>query len=197
MKKSNRPIQNKLLIQHINFHWDKSCRGGAGAVLRSHYPKAAVLPEEYFSYYSVGVPVHYKGLLQKTDGIHILKDCRDIKKPRNDNTIRSDPFEISFKNNKAEVYYRYDLHHGALPERKKYDPAVSSYIPLCELAFELEQGDYGRAVCNGRFTDWDTGSWWYETDILNIMLISDSALSPDIFLVNEPNKNYSQTAMLW
>lgn len=197
MQKKSKSDNSILLIQDINLQWDKECRGGVGAVLRNHYPKAARLPEDFFSYYPFGLPVHYMSLVQKTDGINVRKECRNLKKQRNDDTIRLHPFELSVKDGKTAVYYRFDLHHGAHPERHKFDPTVSRYVPLHEIAFKLEQGDYGRAICNGRFVDWDTGNWWYEMDILNIMLLSDPVVPLDCFLAREPNKIYQQIAQLW
>ena len=42
-----------------------------------------------------------------------------------------------------------------MPERYTYDKTGQKQ-PLNELALDLIPGDYGRAVCNGRFRDWDT-----------------------------------------
>lgn len=148
-----------------------------------------------------GVSVHCLCLSQAPDGIHIRKESCDLSQWQKDGTIHFDPFTLSTENSKAEIRYHYDLHHGALPERHKYDPAISRYVPLHEVAFELEPGDYGQAVCNGRFVDWDTGDWWYEMDILNIILLPESipepTAPPDCFLARKPNKNYRQVAQLW
>ena len=195
--KKSKPDIPILLIQQINLQWYKDCRGGAGAVLRNHYPKAARLPEDYFSCYPFGVPAHSISLLQDKAGIHVQKDFRVLKEWRNDSTVKFDPFELSNTDGKPKIYYRFDLHRGALPERLKYDPNTSRYVPLHELAFELEPVDYGRAVCNGRFVDWDTGNWWYEMDILNIMFQPDPDIPLDCFLARKPNKTYQQIAQLW
>lgn len=124
-----------FLIQKINLQWDKDCRGGAGAALRNHYPKAAQLPENYFSYYPFGVPAHYIRFIQKTDGIHTQRESRNLEKWRNDGTLRLEPFELSVKDGITKVSYRFDLHYGAHPERQKYNPAISRYVPLHEPAF--------------------------------------------------------------
>lgn len=192
--KSDSPI---LLIQKINLQWHKDCRGGAGAVLRNNYPKAARLPKDYFSYCPFGVSSHNISLLQDKDGIHVRKEYRNLNEWKNDDTIKFEPFEISINNDKIKIHYRYSLHHGSLPARHKYDPTIGQYVPLHELAFELKPNDYGRAICNGRFVDCDTGNWWYELDILNVILLSDTVAPLDCFLVREPNKKYKQIAQLW
>ena len=71
-------------------------------------------------------------------------------------TMRLHPFELIQQESGIQVRYRYDWHIGAMPERYTYDKTGQKQ-PLNELALDLIPGDYGRAVCNGRFRDWDTG----------------------------------------
>ena len=63
---------------------------------------------------------------------------------------------------------------------------------------ELENGrGYGRAVCNGRFRDWDTGIWYYALDILNVMPLTEPTDSLTSFMDRELNKIYTQIDRLW
>lgn len=105
-----------------------------------------------------------------------------------------DPFEITRQADKIQVRYRYDLHHRAMPRRYIWE---AQRKPLNQLAFELRTGDYGQAVCNGRFQDGDTGSWYYKIDILNVMLLPAPVDSLDCFVDSAPNKVYQQMALLW
>ena len=82
-------------------------------------------------------------------------------------------FELIQQESGIQVRYRYDWHIGAMPERYTYDKTGQKQ-PLNELALDLIPGDYGRAVCNGRFRDWDTGIWYYVLDILNVMPLAES-----------------------
>lgn len=66
-----------------------------------------------------------------------------------------------------------------------------------ELALDLAPGEYGRAVCNGRFRDWDTGIWYYVLDILNVMPLTEPTDSLTSFTDREPNKIYTQIDRLW
>lgn len=190
----NNPI---FLIQKISLQWNKDCRGGKGAVLRNSYPKAASLPKDYFSYYPCGIPSHYIGLFQDKDGIHVKKECRNLNEWTADGIIGFAPYELSVQNGKVKIHYCYNLHHGRRPQRSKYDSTRNRYVPLHELAFELNPGDYGQAICNGRFVDYDTGNWYYELIILNIILLSDTDVSLDCFLTKEPNKKYQRIDQLW
>ena len=94
------------------------------------------------------------------------------------------------------VRYRYDWHIGAMPERYTYDKTGQKQ-PLNELALDLAPGEYGRAVCNGRFRDWDTGIWYYVLDILNVMPLTELTDSLTSFTDREPNKIYTQIDRLW
>ena len=87
-------------------------------------------------------------------------------------TMRLHPFELIQQESGIQVHYRYDWHIGAMPERYTYDKTGQKQ-PLNELALDLIPGDYGRAVCNGRFRDWDTGIWYYALDILNVMPLTE------------------------
>ena len=92
--------------------------------------------------------------------------------------------------------YRNDWHIGAIPERYTYDKTGQKQ-PLNELALDLLPGDYGRAVCNGRFRDWDTGVWYYVLDILNVMPLAEPTDALTSFTDREPNKIYTQIDRLW
>lgn len=111
-------------------------------------------------------------------------------------TMLLHPFELIQQESGIQVRYRYDWHIGAMPERYTYDKTGQKQ-PLNELALDLIPGDYGRAVCNGRFRDWDTGIWYYVLDILNVMPLAESTDSLTSFTDREPNKIYTQIDRLW
>lgn len=184
-----------LLVQQIHLQWYKNCRGGNAAGQRNRYPKAMRLPSDFFSYHPFGLPTHFAYIIQRPDGFHIEKDCRRLMEWKADNTIKFQPFELIQQEGGIQVRYRYDWHLGAIPGRYTYDK-TGQKRPLNELALDLTFGDYGRAICNGRFRDWDTGDWYYTLDILNVMLLSESTLSLDCFVDREPNQQYQQIALL-
>ena len=186
-----------LLVQHIELVWQKDCRGGLGAEKRSKFKQGIQLPTDFFAYTSVGKPVHQVVLVQNPQGFETRLDCRSIREFDIDNSLRINPMEIILKeNNNCEVRYRYDWHKRALPERYKYTKE-GSRLPLNELAFELQEGDYGRAICNGRFIDWDTGIRWYEMSVVNVMLVDEKSVSLNCFIDNMPTHYYHQMAVLF
>ena len=185
-----------LLIQQIRLQWYKDCRGGNAAAQRNQYPRAMDLPKDFFSYYSFGLPIHFVSIVQSLDGFHVGKDCRRLMEWKPNGTMRLHPFELIQQENGIQVWYRYDWHIGAMPERYTYDK-TGQKLPLNELALNLAPGEYGRAVCNGRFRDWDTGIWYYVLDILNAIPLAEPTDSLTSFTDKEPGKVYTQIDRLW
>ena len=185
-----------LLVQQVRLQWYKDCRGGSAAVQRNQYPRAMRLPKNFFSYYPFGLPIHFASVVQRPDGFHIEKDCRRLIKWKADSTMRLQPFELTQRESGVQVRYRYDWHIGAIPERYTYDK-TGQKLPLLELALDLSPGDYGRAICNGRFRDWDTGIWYYALDILNVLLPAAPTNALTSFMDREPSKVYTQIDRLW
>lgn len=187
-----------IIIQHILLQWQKDCRGGKGAVQRSRYPLAAKLPRDFFVDIPSGSPIHWRRVEQKTDGFHIRMDRRGLEVFDARHSLRLSPMElISNADGGCLLRYRYDWHKGAVPPRQVYDPKTSQYRPLSEQAFVLREGDYGRALCNGRFVDRDTGSWWYELSITNVLVLRQANVPLDCFLTAKPTHLYRQIAQLW
>ena len=150
-----------LLVQQIRLQWYKDCRGGNAAAQRNQYPRAMRLPKDFFSYYSFGLPTHFASIIQRPDEFQIDRDCRRLMEWKPNGTMRLPPFELIQQEPGIHVRYRNDWHIGAMPERYTYDKAGQKQ-PLNELALDLIPGDYGRAVCNGRFRDWDKRNEWEE-----------------------------------
>ena len=154
------------------------------------------LPKDFFSYYSFGLPTHFASIVQRPDGFRIDRDCRRLMEWKPNGTMRLHPFELIQQEPGIHVRYRNDWHIGAIPERYTYDKTGQKQ-PLNELALDLIPGDYGRAVCNGRFRDWDTGVWYYVLDILNVMPLAEPTDALTSFTDREPNKIYTQIDRLW
>jgi len=186
-----------LLVQQIRLHWYKDCRGGNGAVRRNQYPRAMRLPKDFFSsYYPLRPSAHFVFILQEPDGFHIKKEYHRLMPWKADGTMRLQPFELIQQESGIQVRYRNDWHIGAMSERYTYDKTGQKQ-PLNELALDLIPGDYGRAVCNGRFRDWDTGIWYYALDILNVMPLTELTDSLTSFTDREPSKIYTKIDRLW
>jgi hypothetical protein len=183
-----------LLIQHIKLHWNKDCRGAPHSVTRSQMPKSHELPQTFFDYNPLGYPSHYMYLIQRKNGLD--KKINRIDTLTDHENERIGATEILKQGINYEIRYRYDFHGYAIPERHKYDPHECVYKPLNESAMVLKENEYGRIIYNGRYRDYDTGQWYYEMDIVNVIYISKDKVSLNIFTDNEPDRTYKQIAFL-
>lgn len=204
-----------LLMQFINLIWYKECRGAPYATTRQEMEKAYFLPEnifdkhylnvekssrvkshhlpnDFFDHNPLGCPAHCVSFIQHKKGITAQSDRILFHSPRE--SVRLGAVEAIPKENNFELEYRYD-YHRAIPERHKYDPDTCLYVPLRERAMVLGPNEYGRITYNGRFSGYDTGTWYYELGIINAIHIDQKIVPLDCFIRN-PDKQYKQMAIL-
>lgn len=98
-----------------------------------------------------------------------------------------------------EVSFFYDEHRSGMPARcghnKDYhNPQSPLYQKDClnEIAFVLTQNQYGRILWNERNTDYDTGEWYYQLHIYNIICFEGKELRQNIFAARKPDFVYRQ-----
>lgn len=68
---------------------------------------------------------------------------------------------------------------------------------LNEKAFALYENEYGQVLYNGRFTDFDTGEWYYILNIINLIYTNNHCKDIDIFTKQKSIKSYTQIAKLF
>ncbi len=68
---------------------------------------------------------------------------------------------------------------------------------LNETAFSLTQNQYGRIVYHKRFTDIDTGNWYYQLFIYNFLHTNQKTISKNIFVSRKPDVVYTQLGDLF
>ena len=69
-------------------------------------------------------------------------------------------------------------------------------LPLKEKAFTLNRDlFYGRLLYNGRLTDVDTGEWYYQTTIVNLLFTEDR-FERNLFVSRQPDVVYRQLERL-
>ncbi len=56
----------------------------------------------------------------------------------------------------------------------------------------LKEGQKGQIMYNGRFSDYDTGQWWYEQTAVNIAVVSFEKYNKGVFLSSEFDFYYKQ-----
>ncbi|WP_088833776.1 hypothetical protein [Paenibacillus tyrfis] len=184
-----------LLIQHIKIYWNKSHRGTPYATDRARMPQAYPLPANFFDEHPRGYPIHLVYLEQQQDGLRERRN--DIQTLKKYNPLRVGAIEaITQEEDHYEIRYRYDGHRGANPARTRYDVHTNTNIPLNERAMILQPGECGRICYNGRYTDYDTGEWYYNLDIINLIHLGDQPKSLRPFTKKPPDKTYQQMARL-
>lgn len=102
-----------------------------------------------------------------------------------------------------EVSFFYDERLSGLPFRRGHNkdyhhPQSLLYGKDClnEVAFLLKPKQYGRIIWNERKADYDTGAWYYQMNLYNLIL-TDCMPTKNMFLINKPDFEYRQMAVLY
>ncbi len=193
-----------LLIQQLYIEWGKECRGAPYSTLRNNRQHAYMLPKNFFDYNPIGYPSHIYSLHQTKKGFSEL--VNRIYTRTKYEKVTLDCVEILKDENSYDIYVKYNPHMGNPVRTNKCrktktdfstDHDNSIYGMLNELAMTLEINKYGRIRYNGRLTDYDTGSWYYAEEIINIINTVNEKENLDIFLKKQPDKMYEQIAILY
>lgn len=109
--------------------------------------------------------------------------------------IEKDGFEVSFF---------YDERRSGKPFRRGHNKDYHNLQSplyhidcLNETAFILKKNQYGRILWNERRIDYDTGEWYYQLHIYNMIYLLDKISKNDIFVSNKPDFIYRQEAVLY
>lgn len=194
-----------LLIQDICLSWGKRERDSAYARVRAEFPRAYSLDK-----LSDGSPgeilMHCLRFGQKGTVVQALRldDRYRLQQYSSVQDINLTNLEIRWDAGSYEVTFFYDERRSGQPVRqghnKDYHNTASSLYRhdiLNETAFSLEAGQYGRVIWNERNLDYDTGEWYYQWHIINLLYDSDQLPEKDIFLARSPDFVYQQMAALY
>ncbi|GGH60361.1 hypothetical protein GCM10008014_34830 [Paenibacillus silvae] len=183
--------KERFLLQFITLRWEKEVRGAPYAAVRNQMEKALSLPENLFSYDTdYGQPYHKVVMLHNKKGLETVQDQVVRLNPGADKW-KLGCIEIDKKGSESEydVTFTYSQECG---KPARYD---SKNHALTERAFGLTSNEYGRVLYNGRHLYSDTGEWYYELNILNMLLTKQSCSK--IFIDHELVKEYKQIAILY
>ncbi|MGQ8874411.1 hypothetical protein [Paenibacillus sp. TSA_86.1] len=186
--------QERLLLQYVTLRWEKEVRGAPFATARNHMEKAFRLPDTLFNYdTSYGFPYHRLVILQNKEGFKKIQDKSVILKPTAKNCklgcIVIDNKDPESKSTEYDVTFTYSPECG---KPVRYD---KRYQLLTERAFGLTSNAYGRVLYNGRHIYQDTGEWYYELNLLNMLLTERS--DANVLIDQEPVNVYNQIEILY
>lgn len=164
-----------IVIQHIQTIWTKASRGGEGARQRNLLPIAMELP-------------HFSRLGQFYLH-HVTFAEHNSFQPQERTDITRTFLELDLKvlalsvRKSIQVRFHRDSYNAAKPTN------YALHAP-----FELEQEQWAQIVYNGRFTDFDTGNWWYEKHAYNIGWFNP--LERDRFVQTKPDTEFIELGIL-
>lgn len=165
-----------VVVQKLLTRWEKAGRGHPVAAIRASLPSALELPPILLD-----GPVAYHSVTfdQRVDfAPSVTHDQRRATPPERDCGL-----SLTLDNNRLSASFQWEPDCGA-PRR---NAGVRMRL------FELEVGEFGRLIHNGRFTP--EYSWTYQQVIVNVGLFAPATVSS--FLDAQPNMLADLRADLW
>jgi hypothetical protein len=170
-------MQIITVIQHVEVIWGKSSRGGTGARHRNALPRQTKLPR---------VPERHAVILHKVtfNEFSGFKRKESVKKLKSLDELVVPDLCWNLSEEELTVIYRRNPQNAAVANRVGHELA----------AFVISTNEWGELRYNGRFVDFDTGSWWYEFHVYNIGRFTK--LSANCFLKTQPDHKFVEMARL-
>lgn len=169
-------MNTRLYAQIIKTSWTKSSRGGALATTRNAVPLALPMPDlqggtlqVQHLFYSEGTA--FKSPSTKSKLLDITPELR----------YEHGSFALDWNGVELRTELRDSDWYLGAPGIKSTNPKIGHYT--------LESGQWVRLRWQGRFSDWDTGNWWYEHTCINVAHFEGNEQF-DLFLKSEPTHQF-------
>lgn len=194
-----------LLVQDIRLSWGKEERSSAYAKKRAEFPIAYSLYKLPDTFYG-DVIVHRLGFWQRGSMFRTLRvsDAYHFQLYTSVEDLNLTNLSIRLDSEGYEVTFFYDEHRGGQPIRQGHnkdyhnmDSLLYRHDILNETAFSLKRGQYGRIIWNERQKDYDTGEWYYQMHVSNLLHYPEKMPKTDILLTCGPDFEYKQMAVLY
>jgi|GEM_PF-1060386 len=181
------------LVQVIHVQWTKAARGGSGAQARGAVPQALeVSPTGLSSTEGTlfVVSTHWGERNAFSEPFSVDRQQVPVAKGLTFGCVRVSPHAEGL-----QVHYQYDRTNVGAPDRWFFNQA-SGYGESPGRTLTVRDGEWVRVCHNGRFSDHDTGNWWYQQVTVNVAWFGGA---PDgrIFLDREPAQEIRELADLW
>lgn len=194
-----------LFIQTICLSWGKEERSATYAKKRAEFPMAYLL-DNFPDKIREDVLVQCLNFWQKETIFQTLcrndSDCIQFYHSVQDLNLTN--LWIQAKEETYEVTFFYDRQHNGLPIKKGHNKDYHNinspfyyHDILNETAFSLKQGQYGRIIWNERKRDYDTGEWYYQLHIINLLHSLNKMPKTNIFLTHKLDFEYKQMSLLY
>ena len=193
MRKHTAVADSCGLVQIVHLHWDKSARGGQSARDRSAVPQAFPVPAADLA--GAG------GCLCIAESHWNERNAfADPSAERRRRVAIADGYtfgcvSVSAHAGGLQVRYQYDRGHGGAPDRWFFNES-SGLGESPGRALVVGPSQWVRVCYNGRFSDSDTGNWWYEQTTVNVAWFEREP-QVRVFLDREPSDELRVLADLW
>ena len=194
-----------LLIQDICLSWGKNERSSACARMRAEFPMVYTL-DNLPNMFHGDVIVHRLNFWQRGSMFETshMGDAYRFQFYSSVQDLNLTNLSIRLDSEDYEVTFFYDEHRSGQPIRRGHnkdyhviDSLLYCHDILNETAFTLKRGQYGRIIWNERETNYDTGEWYYQLHISNLLNYPEKMPKTDIFLDCRLDFEYKQMATLY
>ena len=193
-----------LLVQDICLTWGKKERNSAYAKKRAEFPMA-YLVDNFPDTFHGDVIVHHLNFCQRGTMFQNLwvNDTYRFQFYSSIQNLNLTNLLIQSDVESYEVTFFYDAHSSGQPIRQGHnkdyhnvDSLLYRHDILNETIFSLKRGQYGRVIWNERKI-YDTGEWYYQLHVSNLLHYVGKMPEQDIFLIHRPDFEYKQLAVLY
>ncbi|MEW4451255.1 hypothetical protein AB1L30_01090 [Bremerella sp. JC817] len=180
-----------IVVQLIHVTWDKSGRGGRAAECRNRIPLALTLPEQ------LGSDIGRHFFVHESHWSHTNVFANEVngavRKLNASEGFQYRCVSVRVTDTGAQLDWTWRESEG-IPPRMVWDD--NGNTSPASHRVDIPINEWMRARWNARFTCVDTGTWWYESVVANVGVISDANIPADFFTRSQPMDEYLQMAHL-
>ncbi len=176
------PVMPSVVVQILITEWNKSGRGGPPAVERAKIPLGLLVPHHELSNEENAI-VHQVTWRTWKENATLEPTCQGA-------LIRDRLYDIKavrLQIEEDQLLVRWTASNVGMPERSFLEGKNER---------RLKDGQWVRVRWNGRFTDQDTGNWWYEAVTANISYFRSRRPESNLFLYTQPDCEIDRMAKL-
>lgn len=194
-----------LLVQDICLSWGKDERSSIYAKKRAKFPMAYAL-DKLPCAFNEDVLINRLNFWQRGNMFQTLhiNDVYRFQSYASVQNLNLTNLSIQLGAEGYEVAFFYDVNRSGLPIRRGHNKDYHNMASLLyyhdilnETAFFLRQGEYGRVIWNDRKVYCDTGEWYYQLHVINLLNYFGKIPEADIFLTSSLIFEYKQLAVLY
>lgn len=199
-----REVCHLLFIQDICLTWGKKERSSDYAKKRAEFPMAYSL-DKFPDTFHGDVIVYHLNFCQRGAMFQTLcvSDAYRFQFYLSVQNLNLTNLSIQSDTESYEVTFFYDERRSGRPTRQGHnkdynnvDSLLYRHDILNETVFSLRRGQYGRVIWNERRVC-DTGEWYYQLHVTNLLHYLGKKPERDIFLTGRPDFEYKQMAALY